>query len=101
VIGGGPNQWAQREVRMAMAVMGKNRHYLMHTVQRRHFNSTARKVGYGSSAESLIDALVAKTPAVIEQVRRELPAGFSPWVADSVLGGLAAAAKALEGMRPE
>jgi serine/threonine-protein kinase HipA len=95
VIGEGPNQWAAREVRMAMALMGKNRHYLMHTVQRRHFNSTARKVGYGSSAESLIEALIAKTPAVIEQVQRELPVGFSLGVADMVLGGLAAAAKAL------
>jgi serine/threonine-protein kinase HipA len=83
-----------------MAVMGKNRHYLMHTVQRRHFNSTARQVGYGRGAESLIQDLVARTPSVIEQVKRELPEGFSLSVADSVFKGLAAAAKALDGMRP-
>lgn len=97
-IGGGPNQWAWQDLKLAMALTGKNRHYHMHAVQRRHFNSTARKLGYGADAETLIQDLVARTPAVVAQVQRQLPQGFSQQVADKILGGLLEAAKALEAM---
>jgi serine/threonine-protein kinase HipA len=59
-------------------------------------NSTARKVGYGDNAEALLSEIVERTPAVVEQVRDELPAGFSEAAANKVLGGLLAAAQALE-----
>jgi serine/threonine-protein kinase HipA len=98
VLGDGPNQWAAQDLKLAMALLGKNRHYHMHNIQRRHFNSTARKVGYGESAEPLIRSIVERTPAVIEQVQAQLPAGFSQQVAQKVLGGLASAARALGNM---
>lgn len=98
VIGAGPNQWAAQDVKLAMALSGKNRHYHMHTIMRRHFNSTARRLGYGEDAEALIQELVARTPAAIAQVQAELPPGFSQQVADKVLGGLQRAAQALDGM---
>ena len=81
-----------------MALLGKNRHYRVHHIQRRHFNSTARKVGYGETAEPLIQEIIARTPAVVAEVQRQLPPGFSEEVADKVLGGLLAAAQALEAM---
>ncbi len=98
VIGDGPNQWAARELKLAMALLGKNRHYLMHTIQRRHFNSTAKKLGYGETAEPLLQELVERTPAVVAQVQNELPEGFSQQVADQILDGLLSAARALEAM---
>lgn len=98
VIGNGPNQWAARDVKLAMALMGKNRHYHVHAIQRRHFNSTARKLGYGDTAEPLVQELVARTPGVVEQVQAELPPGFAQEVADKVLNGLLGAARALEAM---
>jgi len=98
VLGAGPNQWTLREVRLAMALLGKDRHYHVHTIRRRHFNSTARQLGYATDAEELIQALLARTPAAIEQVRAELPEGFSGKVADSILRGLLQAARALEAM---
>jgi serine/threonine-protein kinase HipA len=70
----------------------------MHDIQRRHFNSTAKKVGYGESAEPLLQELIARTPAVVAQVQADLPKGFSQEVADKVLGGLLNAARALERM---
>jgi len=73
-------------------------HYEAERIQRRHFNSTARPFGYGETAEPLLQELVARTPAVIEQVQRELPAGFSQEVADKVLRGVLSAARALEEM---
>lgn len=101
VIGDGSNQWAWQEVRLAMALMGKNRHYQMHTIQRRHFNSTARKVGFGESAEPLLQEIIARTPEVVSRVQSELPRNFSQKVADTVLGGLLQAANLLEGMAAE
>lgn len=98
VMGDGPNQWAPQDLRLAMALLGKNRHYHMHNIQRRHFNSTARTVGYGPDAEPLIQALIERTPAAIAQVQADLPPGFSQQVAEKVLGGLLSAARALEGM---
>jgi serine/threonine-protein kinase HipA len=83
---------------MAMALLGKIKHYLTHKIMRRHFNSTAKKVGYGNSAEPLIQDFIARTPAIVDKVRAELPAGFSEKVADRILGGVLAAAHALERM---
>jgi serine/threonine-protein kinase HipA len=98
ILGNGPNQWSPYEVKMAMALLGKNRHHNMVTIQRRHFNSTAQKVGFGRDAEDVIQELIAKTPSVITEVREQLPKDFSPLVADRVLDGLQAAVATLEGM---
>jgi serine/threonine-protein kinase HipA len=98
VMGDGPNQWSPRELKLAMALVGKNRHYEAERIQRRHFNSTAKRFGYGESAEPLLQHLIRRTPEVIDQVQRKLPAGFSQQAADKVLGGLQSAARALEGM---
>ena len=99
VLGNGPNQWSPRQLRLAMALVGeKNRHYEIERIQRRHFNSSARRFGYGDSAEPLLQELIARTPEAIAQVQRELPEGFSQRVADKVLGGLQAAARALGNM---
>jgi serine/threonine-protein kinase HipA len=98
VIGAGPNQWADQDITMAMALLGKNRHYRARDIMRRHFNSTAKKVGYGDSAESLLQDIIARTPAVVDRVRADLPAGFSDEVADKVLSGLLDAARVLDRM---
>jgi serine/threonine-protein kinase HipA len=99
VIGTGPNQWAARDLKLAMALVGKNRHDQVHAIQRRPCNSTAQKLGYGENAEPLLNDLIERTPAVVNQMQAELPPGFSQAVADKVLGGLLAAARALEAMR--
>jgi serine/threonine-protein kinase HipA len=98
VIGTGPNQWVARKVTMAMALLGKNRHYRMSEIQRRHFNTTARKVGFGESAERVIQQILERTPAAIAEVEAALLPGFSMPVADSIFSGLRAAAAALETM---
>lgn len=98
VMGDGPNQWSPRGLKLAMALVGRNRHYEAAGIQRRHFNSTARRFGYGETAEPLIQEIIARTPTVIDAVQRMLPPGFSDEVADKVLSGLRTAARALEGM---
>ena len=98
VLGDSPNQWSLHEIKLAMALLGKNRHYTMSHIQRRHFNTTARKVGYGNSAEPIIMDILARTPAAVAEVGASLPPGFSQRVADSVLGGLEEATRKLQAM---
>lgn len=100
VLGDGPNQWSPYEIKLAMAVLGKNRHYEMHSIQRRHFNDTAQQVGYASTAEPIIEAILAQTPAAIAEVQADLPQDFSARVADVILSGLKEAAKVLGRMAP-
>lgn len=100
VLGEGPNQWSPYEIKLAMALLGKNRHYEMHGIQRRHFNTTSQKVGYASTAEPIIEELLVRTPAAIAEVQADLPKDFSPRVCDAILGGLAQAARSLGGMTP-
>jgi serine/threonine-protein kinase HipA len=83
-----------------MALLGKNRHYDMHSIQRRHFSSTVQKLGYAPTAEPVIEEVLTRTPAVIAEVQAGLPQDFSPRVADAVLCGLERAAAALEQMDP-
>ncbi|MDO4796181.1 MAG: type II toxin-antitoxin system HipA family toxin [Brachymonas sp.] len=101
VLGDGPNQRSPHEIKLAMALLGKHRHDDMHDcIQRRHFNDTARKVGHASTAEPVIEALLARTPAAIAHVQAELPQDFSARARDAILGGLAQAARALGEMLP-
>ena len=79
VEGNGPNQFSMFKAKMAMAVMGKNKHYLFKDIQRRHFNNMA-------------------TPRVIESMTTKLPKGFPNWIAESVFNGLRATAGLLERM---
>ncbi|WP_232462558.1 hypothetical protein [Bordetella genomosp. 9] len=72
----------------------------MRLPHRRHFNSTARKVGYASSTEPVIEEILVRTPAAIAEVRADLPPDCSARVAETILGGLEQAAKALAGMAP-
>ena len=97
VLGNGPNQWSPRQIKLSMALLGKNRHYSMDSIARRHFNSTAQNLGYNEYIEPLIEDLLARTPAVINNVGAKLPDGFSNHVAETVLGGLGKAANKLSG----
>jgi serine/threonine-protein kinase HipA len=83
---------------MAMAVEGANRHYHWWQIQRRHFNHMARKYGYSQGAEAQIQHLIEATPRVIEAVNQQLPANFSPFVAEAIFSGLTAAALTLSQM---
>lgn len=101
VLGNGPNQWSPHEVTLAMALLGKNRHYRIRDIRRRHFSSTAKLVGYADSAESIVQDVLERTPAAIAQVRAELPADINPKLVDAILGGVERAAQALQRMGPQ
>ena len=97
-VGKGPNQFNWHRAKLAMAVSGKNRHYLMKDVQRRHFNAMAALCSCGPTAEALIEDILDRTLDVIEKVIACLPPAFPARVADGILQGLADSAKRLDAM---
>lgn len=100
VIGDGPNQWSWHKAKLAMSVSGKNKHYALKDIQRRHFNAMAPKCGYGESAEPVIEAILQRVPAAIAEVNAKLPEDFPQRVADTIFGGLQGAAAKLADMPP-
>jgi serine/threonine-protein kinase HipA len=96
--GSGASRLDVHELKMAMALVGKNRHYGFETIVRRHFNTTARRCGLGNAMEGIIEDVLARTPGAINAVAAQLPAGFPAKVFDSITGGLTRMARKLEAM---
>lgn len=99
VLGGGPGQMSPSKARMAMAVQSKNVHWKIRDILRRHRVALGARHGVldegGRGAEHLIDAIAARTPEVIANVRSQLPKGSSAPLADAVFDGMQGAAKRL------
>lgn len=98
IIGRGAKKIPWQDAKLAMSVRGRNKHYLLKDIQRRHFNQAAARCGFGESAESLITRILSATPTVIASVQQKLPRGFPQQVLDSILHGLAESARRLEAM---
>jgi len=97
--GNGLNQFSRHESKLAMALIGKNRHYQFKTIQRRHFNATAAKCHYGAGGmEDIIQRVLEAGAGVIERVRARMPRDFPDSVADRIFDGLRESADALERM---
>ncbi|MFM0339596.1 type II toxin-antitoxin system HipA family toxin [Paraburkholderia fungorum] len=89
VIGNGANQLSTRRVKLAMAVRGKNAHYLINEIRRSHWVSQGQRVGLApESVEAMIAALAGMTEAVIGKVSSELPANFPEEVSEPIFAGL-------------
>ena len=88
IVGDAPNQVSWQKAKLAMAVAGRNRHYLLKDIQRRHFDAMARRCGYEGGAEPLIEGILARVPAAIEEVNGKLPAGFPQRVVDAIFAGV-------------
>ena len=95
IIGNGANQLAKQKVRMAMAVIGKNRHYRWAEIQFRHWQSTAAAIGLQATAGRDIAELVEQVPGVVESVSGLLPRGFPDSVSVPIFDGLVRAARRL------
>lgn len=96
--GKGANQYSRFKTKMAMALMGKSKHYTFKDIQRRHFNATAARYFHRSDAEDLITQVLERTPGAIDRVAARLPAGFPQAVAQAIFTGLRQSAAALQRM---
>jgi len=93
--GGGANQYSLHNAKLAMALLGKNKHYRFADVQRRHFNSTATKCFLRADAEEVIESVLARTSGAIEAVAARLPSGFPDPVAETIFAGIKRSAQQL------
>ncbi len=101
VIGEAPNRISGHRIKLAMAIRTRSGHWKMKDIHRRHWIELGKRHGVvGSTSESvdtLIDALIERTPTVIGEVREQLPPAFPVHVAEAILGGLGTAARQLDG----
>lgn len=101
ILGEGPGKLSPFRAKMAMAVRSKNPHWIMRDIQRRHWLAVGKRYGVvttdGRGAQFVVDDLITRTPNVVRVVRAKLPQGFPEDLADSILGGLQAAADRLAG----
>lgn len=95
IIGSGKNQLAWRNAKLAMAVSGKNRHYEMATIMRRHFNATAARCGWGMNAEDILSDLIDRVEPAIATVTSQMPVDFPQDVAEAIFKGVRKQAKRL------
>jgi serine/threonine-protein kinase HipA len=98
IIGNKANHLPEQNAKLAMAFRGKNKHYHLRKILRRHMNETAASCGVGANAEPFIEQILAKTPGVIDTVQSKLPADFPLSMADSIFNGLQKSAKLLADM---
>lgn len=98
VLGKGPNLFNPRKLKLAMAVDGKNRHYLVSEIQRRHWNEVAKRNALGHDFEPTIAEVLAAVPNAIAKVGAELPMGFPAKVSDPIFQGLMRQAELLDRM---
>lgn len=92
VLGHGRGMLSPQKIRMAMPVQGKNRHYRWNEMRARHWLETAKRCGFGEM-KAIIEDLIARTPAVIGQVRELIPPAFPVNIANSILQGISARAE--------
>lgn len=96
VIGEGPNQLDWYKRKLAIALRGKNVHYRLRDIQRRHFNESARRCGLGSDMEAIIQDTIDKTPNVLDKVGNTLPQDFPMDVYDKISAGVRLMAEKLK-----
>jgi len=89
IIGTGRNQLAARRARLAMAIRGRNAHYLIDEIGRRHWLDQAQRVGLTPpETDAIITTLTDMTESVIEQVAVQLPHGFPSDVSNAIFEGM-------------
>ena len=85
-----------RNLKMAMALNGKNKHYNWDEIMPRHWFDESRKVDFpASEMQAIIDKVLASLDSVIDDVTSRLPAGFPEDIAKPIFDGMKKAARKL------
>lgn len=83
------NELHTKQLRMAMSVDGKNKHYYWHEIMGRHWLSMARITRFPEQdLHAVFNELLDQMEAVISRVAVTLPQGFPSPLADSVFNGM-------------
>jgi serine/threonine-protein kinase HipA len=89
IIGNGPNQIAQKRVKLSMALRSKNTHYNLVEIQTRHWQALAREAGVPFEA---MTQLVERIPSALDAVEAQLPPGFPEKIWQPIRAGMLAQA---------
>lgn len=82
-------QLEAKKIKLAMALSGKNRHYHWHTIQPRHFISTAKQVGFNEkSAAVIVETMLAMVDDAVAHIEATLPVNFPEAIAGPILAGM-------------
>jgi serine/threonine-protein kinase HipA len=93
--GRGANRMDPRKARLAMAVEGRSRHYLMHDIHRWHWVGVAESLGLPDRATAMIESLIERTPSALDALAKRLPENVPVALFDSMANGMTAAVKQL------
>lgn len=96
VIGRKASEIPLQKVRLAMALPGDRPRYRLATLQRRHFEALASRLGLGDHGAALMHDTLASVPRVIDDVGNSLPSGFPASVAARVFEGMKSIARTLD-----
>lgn len=91
IIGRGKRLLAPQKVRLAMALLGASKHYRMHDIQVRHFETTARVIGYPGEVRALLEEVAGQADHALASAITDLPFDFSERVFKAVTEGMRAA----------
>ncbi|MBR8175486.1 type II toxin-antitoxin system HipA family toxin [Burkholderia ambifaria] len=96
IIGTRRNQLPPRRARLAMAVCGKNRHYVIADIQPRHWIAQGARVGLTEDeVRAAMAGVAARTEPAIADVASRIPAEFPADVADAIFDGMRRQARKL------
>lgn len=82
-----------QDLKMAMALRGKNTHYHWHEIMPKHWYSEAKRVDFPESEmQGIIDDTLGSMEQVIDTVSAQLPGGFPDEIATPIFAGMKKAA---------
>jgi serine/threonine-protein kinase HipA len=90
--GDGAHRLQAREAALAMAVRSKNAHYVLQTIQTRHWHQLAMKNG-GTAAWDAMVEMVGSLDEALDEVESALPADFPHRTWEAVSQGMRSEAK--------
>ncbi|MDX2346761.1 MAG: HipA domain-containing protein [Legionella sp.] len=83
------NTQKSEDITMAMPLHSKTTSTHWHQVKRQHFLETAKSINYSvDRAEAILDDMLARVDAVINQVSANLPLNFPKGVSDPIFQGM-------------
>ncbi len=89
VIGNGKGKIPPQKLKMAMSVIGKNKHYKWNDFSVQHWIETGKKAGLPEkTVKNIIDELKDKIPKVLSSVYDIIPSGFPENIAESITEGI-------------
>jgi serine/threonine-protein kinase HipA len=95
ISGHGRNRLPAQQIKMAMAVTGKNRHYRWKDIQPRHWLEHGLSMGMQTELENLLHAIPDQVDQALANVQPNLPSTFPSEVLGPIVEGVEKAASRL------